>query len=152
MSEIGVLCAGAFFAGWVDAIVGGGGLIQVPLLFGTLPGLGAATLFGTNKLSSVWGTAIAAWRYGRRVAVPWAIALPAALAAYAASYCGALTMALWPRGQLRPVILVLVIAVTVYTYRRKDFGVVGGVPRQTGKGPAVTIAVGVAVGFYDGFF
>ena len=152
MSEFLVLCVGAFFAGWVDAIVGGGGLIQVPLLFGTLPGLSAATLFGTNKLSSVWGTAFAAWRYGRHIAVPWDIALPAAAAAFAAAYCGAMTVALWPREQLRPVILVLLIAVTVYTYRRKEFGVPGSKTTHAGKVPLRAIAIGATVGFYDGFF
>lgn len=152
MTEFVILCGGAFFAGWVDAIVGGGGLIQVPLLFGAFPRANAATLFGTNKLSSVWGTAIAAWSYRRRIAVPWKIAIPAAAAAFGASYCGALTMALWPRDLLRPIILVLLITVTVYTYRRKDFGVLGSETTQTGSGSLVAIAIGAAVGFYDGFF
>lgn len=152
MTEFVILCGGAFFAGWVDAIVGGGGLIQVPLLFSTLPGLSAASLFGTNKLSSVWGTAFAAWRYGRRIAVPWEIAIPAAAAGFSASYCGALTVALWPRDQLRPIILVLLIAVTVYTYRRKDFGAGSAVAVWSRKAPLVPIAIGAGVGFYDGFF
>lgn len=151
MTEFAILCGGAFFAGWVDAIVGGGGLIQVPLLFGVLPDLGAATLFGTNKLSSVWGTAFAGWGYARRIAVPWDIVVPAAAAAFATSYCGALTVALWPRDQLRPMILGLLIAATVYTYQRKDFGVLGSEREQSGNYRLTAIAIGGGVGFYDGF-
>lgn len=152
MTEFMVLCAGAFLAGWVDAIVGGGGLIQVPLLFGALPGSSPATLFGTNKLSSVWGTAFAAWRYSRRIAVPWHLALPAAASAFAASYYGALTVALLPKEQLRPLILVLLIGVAVYTFRRKEFGVASAAAMQTGHEPLVAMAIGAAIGFYDGFF
>lgn len=59
-----LLPAGAFFAGLVDAVVGGGGLIQIPLLFSTFPGATPATLFGTNKLASVVGTTSAAIRHG----------------------------------------------------------------------------------------
>ncbi|HEX4895728.1 MAG TPA: TSUP family transporter, partial [Solimonas sp.] len=62
-----VLCAFAFLAGFVDAVVGGGGLIQVPALFVFLPGLPPATLLGTNKFSSIWGTAAATTQYLRRV-------------------------------------------------------------------------------------
>ncbi|HQX07775.1 MAG TPA: sulfite exporter TauE/SafE family protein, partial [Zoogloea sp.] len=55
-----LLGLGAFFAGMVDAVVGGGGLIQIPLLFSAFPQASPATLFGTNKLASVFGTASAA--------------------------------------------------------------------------------------------
>ena len=60
-----ILGLGAFFAGLVDAVVGGGGLIQIPLLFTSFPTQSTATLFGTNKLASVVGTGSAAWRYAR---------------------------------------------------------------------------------------
>jgi uncharacterized membrane protein YfcA len=74
-----LLLPAAFLAGLVDAVVGGGGLIQIPALFSALPHTGAATLFGTNKLSSICGTFSATLRYVRQVAVPWRIALLAAL-------------------------------------------------------------------------
>lgn len=70
MEAVVVTCA-SFFAGLVDSIVGGGGLILVPALFAAYPGAAPATLFGTNKSASVWGTAIAAAQYGRRVQVVW---------------------------------------------------------------------------------
>ncbi|MGB0129908.1 MAG: TSUP family transporter [Rhodocyclaceae bacterium] len=152
MTALFVLCAGAFFAGMVDAIVGGGGLIQVPLLFSVFPGMAPATLFGTNKLSSVWGTAFAAGRYGRRVRIPWRIAGTAAGAAVLASYMGAYAVALVPTHVLRPVILGLLVFVTAYTLFHKDFGLADvGRPRVRHE-RVWALGIGCTIGFYDGFF
>ena len=68
----------ALFAGFVDSIVGGGGLIQLPALFAAFPTTAPATLFGTNKLASIVGTTSAAVQYSRRVAIPWMVAGPGA--------------------------------------------------------------------------
>ena len=87
----------ALFAGFIDAVVGGGGLIQIPALFTTLPNEVPATLFGTNKFSSVFGTSNAAWRYSRRVNMPWRTTLPAAIAAFVFSYFGAAAVAWMPQ-------------------------------------------------------
>jgi len=152
MSELLLLCAGAFFAGLVDAVVGGGGLIQVPLLFGALPAASPATLFGTNKLSSVFGTGFAAWRFGRSIRVPWQMALPAAAAAFAASYAGALTVALLPKDLLRPLVLVLLMAVAVHTFVHKDFGSEDEGRIHGRRDMALAVLLGAVIGFYDGFF
>ena len=112
----------AFVAGAVDAVVGGGGLIQIPALFAVYPGESAATLFGTNKCASVVGTANATWRYARQVTMPWRTILPAALAAFALSYLGAAAVAWLPKNAIRPMILVLLILAAVYTLKCKDFG------------------------------
>jgi uncharacterized membrane protein YfcA len=85
---LALLGVGAFLAGMVDAVVGGGGLIQIPLLFSAFPQAAPATLFGTNKLASVFGTAGAAVQYSRRVSIPWSAAGPAALAAAIGSWLG----------------------------------------------------------------
>ena len=82
----------AFLAGLVDAVVGGGGLIQVPAIFSFLPKEAPATLLGTNKLASICGTGAAAVNYGRRVRVAWSAAAPAAIAAFALSFVGAWTV------------------------------------------------------------
>jgi uncharacterized membrane protein YfcA len=146
---IGLLVA-AFGAGLVDAVAGGGGLIQVPALFTAYPAESPATLFGTNKGSSVFGTANAALRYARRVAIPWAIALPAAGAAFAFSFAGAATVAWLPKDVVRPMILVLLIAVALYTAVHRDFGATPGpAPRHA---LARALLVGAVLGFYDGFF
>ena len=81
-----VLGLGAMLAGLIDSVVGGGGLIQVPVLFTTLPQEVPATLFGTNKIASVFGTGNAAVRYIRRVRMPWRTTLLAALAAFIFSF------------------------------------------------------------------
>lgn len=152
LALISALAAAAFFAGFIDAVVGGGGLIQVPALFTALPGEAPATIFGTNKLSSIFGTSNAAWRYARRVRMPWRVALPATLAAFACSYLGAMAVAWLPRDLLRPLILLLLIGAAVYTFWRKDFGAIHR-PQQTGvHGLALALAIGGVIGFYDGFF
>ena len=89
LATVGLLLLAAAFAGFIDAVAGGGGLIQVPALLTALPGESPATVFGTNKGSSIFGTANAAWRYARRIALPWEVALPAAAAAFVFSFGGA---------------------------------------------------------------
>lgn len=142
----------AFVAGFVDAVVGGGGLIQIPALFLAYPQASPAALFGTNKLASICGTSVAAWRYLRGVAVPWNGALPAVAAALVAGYGGAAAVSLMPREWMRPLVLVLLVLVALYTLRRRDFGSVHA-PRL---GPAAErwmgAVVGAVIGFYDGFF
>lgn len=148
--EFLMLLVAAFGAGLVDAVAGGGGLIQVPALFSVLPGELPATIFGTNKGSSVFGTANAAWRYARRLALPWEIALPAAAAAFLTSFAGAATVAWLPKEVVRPVVLLLMVAVVVYTVLQRDFGKLPVVPARRGLG--AKLLVGAVLGFYDGFF
>lgn len=146
------LLLAAFLAGLVDAVVGGGGLVQIPALFTAYPGVAPATLFGTNKFASVFGTANAAWRYARRIEMPWKTILPAAAAAFAFSYLGAAAVAWLPKDAVRPVILVLLIFAAVYTLIRKDFGRVHQ-PKQRGHGEWIyALLLGGLIGFYDGFF
>ena len=148
--EFVALLVAAFGAGLVDAVAGGGGLIQVPALFAALPLEVPATVFGTNKGSSVFGTANAAWRYARRIALPWSIALPAAGAAFVFSFSGAATVSWLPKEVMRPLILVLLVTVAVYTAWHRDFGVAPvAAPR---RGLAPVFLVGAVLGFYDGFF
>lgn len=153
--ELSVLLAiscSALFAGLIDSVVGGGGLIQIPALFAALPGELPATLFGTNKIASVVGTSNAAWRYSQQVNIPWRTTLPAALAAFAFAYLGAMSVAWIPREMLRPLILVLLVASAVYTFWRKDFGAVHR-PQHGGQREMIyAILVGGVIGFYDGFF
>lgn len=146
---IGLLAA-AFGAGLVDAIAGGGGLIQVPALFAAFPGEAPATIFGTNKGSSIFGTANAAWRYLRQIAMPWRVALPTAAAAFVFSFVGAATVAWLPKDVVRPLILVLLIAVASYSALRRDFGAVpDAMPVHS---LPLALLVGAVLGFYDGFF
>ena len=149
---LALLGVGAFLAGMVDAVVGGGGLIQIPLLFSAFPQAAPATLFGTNKLASVFGTAGAAVQYSRRVSIPWSAAGPAALAAAIGSWSGGRAVVLFPPAALRPLILVLLVLVALYTFLRKDFGIHHRRLASAGRECGLAILIGAALGFYDGFF
>lgn len=150
--ELILLCTAAFAAGLIDAVVGGGGLIQIPALFSVLPQAQPATIFGTNKLASIFGTSSAALRYARRIDVPWRAALPAALSAFVLSYFGAMTVALLPKEWLRPLVLVLLIVVTAYTYARKNLGAVDQNRAHGRRDMLLAVLFGGVIGFYDGFF
>lgn len=152
ITQLLILAFASLFAGFIDSVVGGGGLIQVPALFTTLPKELPATLFGTNKIASVFGTSNAAWRYARRVKMPWGTTLPAALAAFACSYLGAMSVAWLPRELLRPMILIMLIGAAAYTFWRKDFGAIHR-PQHAGRREFIyALILGGAIGFYDGFF
>lgn len=142
----------AFFAGFVDSIVGGGGLIQLPALFTAFPATSPATLFGTNKLASVIGTSSAAIQYSRRVAIPWRVAGPGAAAALVGSWYGARAVAYLDPSVLRPLILLLLVLVAVYTFMRKDLGSASNEPEHGRRSAALAVAIGGVIGFYDGFF
>ncbi len=149
------LCLCAFFAGLVDSIVGGGGLIQLPALFIFLPPDLAASIpivFGTNKLSSMCGTSVAVARYARHVAIPWASILPSALVAFALSALGARAVQLVPADFLKPLVLVLLAAVAAYTCTRKEFGRLHAPRFIAGHERLAAMGVGAVIGFYDGFF
>lgn len=147
-----MLLAAALFAGFVDAVAGGGGLIQVPALLVALPAEAPATVFGTNKLASIFGTGNAALRYARRIALPWAIALPAAAAAFAFSFVGAMAVAWLPRNFVRPLVLALLVLVLLYTMLRPAFGVVSGARLTPEQERPRALLMGAVLGFYDGFF
>ena len=142
----------ALFAGFVDSIVGGGGLIQLPALFAAFPNTAPATLFGTNKLASIVGTTSAAIQYSRRVEIPWRVAGPGAVAALVGSWYGAKAVAYLDPAILRPLILALLVLVAGYTFLRNDLGSVSKEPAHGGRSVAIALGVGAVIGFYDGFF
>lgn len=142
----------AFVAGLVDAVVGGGGLIQIPALFSAFPSATPAVLFGTNKLASVVGTSSAAVQYARRVRIPWGVAIPGAFAALVGSWYGAKAVVWLPADILRPLVLGLLVAVAIYTFARKDFGTGESRALEGHRPLLVAVAIGAGIGFYDGFF
>lgn len=150
--ELLTVTLASLFAGFVDAIVGGGGLILVPALFSVFPTAAPATLFGTNKGAAIWGTAWATWQFSRKVELRWAALLPAAAAALAGSFAGAWTVTLVSANGLRKALPFVLLAVLLYTLARKDLGR-HHTPRFSGRAEmAVAGALGALVGFYDGFF
>lgn len=151
MTEVVVLCGFAFLAGLVDAVAGGGGLIQVPALFAVFPSLPPPILLGTNKFSAITGTTIATLRYGWSVPIQWRAILPAAGIAGIGALVGAKTVMLIDPVVLRPLLLILLGCMAVYTLTRPRFGENPDVALPGHGGPVFFALAGV-FGFYDGFF
>jgi hypothetical protein len=146
-----ILAPAAFFAGMVDAVVGGGGLIQIPVLLSSFPQTAIPTLFGTNKVSSIAGTSAALWRYARAVRIPWRLVLPATGAALVGAWLGAAVVAWLSREAMRPLVVVMMLAVAIYTFLRKDLGQTE--THEPRPGDAWRGALfGLVIGLYDGFF
>ena len=150
-NEIIILCVAAFAAGFIDSIVGGGGLVQTPVVLVTLPKYPLATLLGTTKIPSLFGAAIAAVQYSLKVSLNWRLLAIMCSIALAASYGGSKTVALVSNSFMKPVIFCVLIAVAVYTYAKKDFGL--AVQRSHTKRNETLYAVlfALLIGFYDGF-
>jgi uncharacterized membrane protein YfcA len=150
--ELFIVSLASLLAGFIDSIVGGGGLVLVPALFATFPVAHPATLFGTNKAASVWGTAFATWQYSRRVEMRWAALWPAAGAGFVAAFAGAWLVTVVSPEFLRKLLPLVLLAVLIYTLTKKELGRTHA-PRFSGAKEAyVAAAIGAIIGFYDGFF
>ena len=150
--ELVLISLASLLAGGIDSIVGGGGLILVPALFAVYPTTAPATLFGTNKSASVWGTSIATVQYSRRVQMRWAVLLPAAGAALVGSFIGAWVVTLIDPTFLRRLLPFILLAVLLYTLAKKDLGRTHAPRHAQGRETLVACAIGAVIGWYDGFF
>ena len=150
--EFFIVSLASLFAGAIDSIVGGGGLILVPALFAVYPTAPPPTLLGTNKSASVWGTAFATWQYARRVQIHWAVMLPAFGAALLGSLIGAYTVTVIDPSFLRKALPLILLVVLIYTLWQKKLGAehrpAGTVARQR----VLACGIGLIIGWYDGFF
>jgi uncharacterized protein len=146
-----VLCA-AFSAGFIDAIVGGGGLIQVPALFAGYPTAAPAMLLGTNKLGSICGTSGAVMRYLRIVRIPWRALLPALVVAFLGSLAGASLVSAVSPALFRPLVPVMLTVVLTYVLWNKNLGAHHAPIGFSRRRAAVALAAVAGIGFYDGFF
>ncbi|RYX89572.1 MAG: sulfite exporter TauE/SafE family protein [Comamonadaceae bacterium] len=150
--ELFIVSCASLLAGFVDSMVGGGGLILVPALFAVFPTTHPATLFGINKGASVWGTAVATAQYSRRVDMRWKSLIPAALAGFSGSFAGAWLVTVISPEFLRKVLPLVLVAVLAYTLAKKELGK-HHAPRFSGRAEiAASCCIGVVIGFYDGFF
>lgn len=139
-------------AGFVDSIVGGGGLILLPALFATFPQAHPATLLGSNKSASIWGTAAATVQYARRVELSWKALLPAAAVCFGGSMAGAWLVTVVSPEFLRRILPGVLVVVLLYTLARKDLGREHR-PRFAGRAETLAACIlGLTIGFYDGFF
>lgn len=150
---IALLLGGSMVAGFIDAIVGGGGLIMIPLLLIAAPGLPEATALGTNKLTSISGTSSAAIRMLRKVKVDKKLLFIAAPVACVCSALGALLATMVSSDVMRPLVIVLLLAVALYVTLRPGFGseIMSASPVTKAKWILALAAI-ACIGFYDGFF
>ena len=150
-STIALLCLAALSAGTLDAIVGGGGLIQLPALLLLAPHHPVVALLGTNKLASIAGTGSAAVTYSRRIDMHRRTAVEMCAAAFVGSGAGALLAVVAGSEVLRPVVLVALASVWVYTLVRPGLGAAESLRLRPTHQSAVALAGGAAIGLYDGF-
>ncbi|GGT48026.1 TSUP family transporter [Streptomyces purpureus] len=154
LTTLVLLCVAALVAGWIDAVVGGGGLLLIPALLLGMPNVPAAQILGTNKAVAIVGTTGAAVTYVRKAPVKVSTAVRIGLAALVGSMAGAFFAAGISSDVLRPVIMVVLLGVAAFVLLRPSFGT-----RTEDKGPATRarviaaiVLVGGGIGFYDGLF
>lgn len=148
---LALLVLAAFLAGWVDAVVGGGGLIQLPALLIGLPSdTTVATIAGTNKLPSMCGTSVAALTYLRTIRIDWAVIWPLLVGSAVGSATGAQLARFVPRQHFTPLVLAVILVVGWYTWRQPHLGSHAAV-RHTGADARLRLgAIGLGVGVWDG--
>lgn len=144
------LLLAALSAGFVDAVVGGGGLIQLPALLLALPGAAPVQILATNKLSSFCGTSVSAATYARRVRPDPSTFLPLMLAAFVGSALGAFLAGMIPRAAFDPIVLVVLVVVGAYVVLKPQLGQVTELRFAGGHHTLAALGTGLVVGVYDG--
>jgi uncharacterized protein len=144
-----MIVVAGFAAGWVDAVVGGGGLIQLPALL-LVPGITPVQALATNKMGSIFGTATSATTYYRRVGPDLKTAIPMAVIALVGSFGGALLAANLPASVFKPIIVVALVVVALFTALRPDAGELTTLRHNGHKHYVVACLIGAVIGFYDG--
>jgi uncharacterized membrane protein YfcA len=146
------LLAASFFAGFIDSIAGGGGLIQLPALLIGLPKSETAEVLGTNKLSAVFGTTVAATLYRKQIKPDPKILIAMGVPAFLGSAGGAVLASKIPTSSMRPMVLVLLIIVAIYTWFKPDLGKFENLRHLPKRRVQIAALAGVVIGFYDGIF
>ena len=150
LGVVALLGVAGFLAGWVDAVVGGGGLIQLPALLIGMPGAAPAQVLATNKLSSIFGTTMASTTYYRRVRPDPRTFVPLMIAAFAGSTAGATVASHLPASVFEPIVLIALVLVGAWVLLRPSLGEVTELRFAGHHHTLAAIAVGLGVGFYDG--
>ena len=146
-----LLCIAAFSAGLVDAIVGGGGLIQTPVGLILLPNLPVATVIGSLKIPAFSGTFFAAIQYIKKVKMKWKMLLTMMLLAFCAAFIGSKLLSMIHNDFMKPILLIVLSLVAIYTYSKKNFGANTEKNLTPKREIFYGIIISIIIGFYDGF-
>jgi len=146
-----LLCLAAFFAGFVDAIVGGGGLIQTPVAMILLPNLAVANVIGSLKIPAFSGTSFAAYQYLKKVPMNWKLLFVMAVVAFGAAFLGSNVLTLVHNDFMKPLLLLVLTFIALYTFTKKDFGIHQAKEHSERTQLVLALLMSVCIGFYDGF-
>lgn len=146
-----LLCVAAFVAGFIDAIVGGGGLIQTPAGLILLPSLPVSTVIGTLKIPAFSGTSFAAYQYLKKVTMNWQLLVIMMIVALPSAFAGSALLTYMSNDFMKPLLLFILSLLAIYTYAKKNFG--QHIEKEMTKRAQITNAVLISfiVGMYDGF-
>jgi uncharacterized protein len=146
------LAIAAGFAGFVDAVAGGGGLIQLPALLIGISNKPIPLILGTNKVPAIFGTSSAAISYFRKVKPDLRLTSHMAGPAFIGSIAGARLAAAFPKDVFRPLIIFLLTAVAIYTWKKPQLGMNENLKFTEKRRHTIVSAMGLTIGFYDGIF
>lgn len=146
-----LLCSVAFLAGFVDAIVGGGGLIQTPAGIVLLPYLPVSTIIGTLKIPAFSGTSFAAYQYLKKVDMNWKLLAWMMLLATSSAFAGSALLNYVHNDFMKPLLLVVLCIIALYTFLKKDFGQHTEKNHSAKRETWYAILIATGIGFYDGF-
>lgn len=150
-TDLIILCLVAFCAGFVDAIVGGGGLIQLPAALVLLPQFPVATVIGTLKIPAISGTSLAALQYARKVKLNYPLLAIMVLIAFIAAFVGSSLLAVVSNAFMKPLLLIILCIVAVYTFTKKAFGIHTEKKHDSKRQWLYALLISLVIGFYDGF-
>ena len=146
-----LLCLAAFVAGFVDAIVGGGGLIQTPMGLVLLPNLPVSTVVGTLKVPAFSGTFFAAIQYLKKIEMNWKLLIIMMVLAFPSAYAGSTLLTYVSNDFMKPLLLVVLSLLVVYTYVKKNFGEHADKSHSPAQQILYAVLISFIIGFYDGF-
>ncbi|SDH68253.1 hypothetical protein SAMN05421818_11075 [Myroides phaeus] len=145
------LCIVAFCAGFIDAIAGGGGLIQTPLGLALLPTYPVSTVIGSLKIPAFSGTAMAVRQYLKKAKINWKYFGILATISFGSAFLGSYTLTIVNNDFMKPLLFGILLLLWVFTYVRKDFAR-KSISAVTDKNKyKYGIIIALFVGFYDGF-
>ena len=146
-----ILCIASFFAGFVDAIVGGGGLIQTPVALVLLPNYTVSSIIGSLKIPAFSGTSFAANQYLKKVDMNWKLLLIMAVIAFCAAFLGSNLLTMVSNDFMKPLLLLVLSLIAIYTFTKKNFGQHQVKDLSSNKQLLYAVLMSVCIGFYDGF-